>query len=295
MTSNPRTAARKSARRHAALVAVAIAAAIGACTEVGTDPDAAVSLAFDTLSLPARAVVRGDTMRDTSGAATPLVARAFNADGGVIPDAPIAFLYVPADSSDSARAAVTIENGYVIAQPTAPTGLTYRVVAQIGSLQSQAVRFGVVPRPDAAEPGPAVPTDTADTVVHYGNPKDTLAILRLRVLHDSVDAASGLPVPVPVPSYLVQFKVDSSAPAVVDSVQFVTGQQRSNELVTQTDNAGVAIATMRVFVKAVSSGAADSIVVKGYVNYGGPPTPGPLRGSPVRMMVRLEPSFAAAR
>jgi len=282
-----------NSRRCAALAAVMIAAALGAaCTEVGTDPDAPVSLAFDTL--PAPSVVVGDTMRDVNGTATPLAAFAFNADGDSISSAEIRFVYVPADTTAAARSAVTISDGFVIASASAPalpaSTLTHRVVAQAGSLQSQPPRsFSIVARPDSAEAAASVAT--TDTVIKYGNPSDTTAVARMVVLHDSTAGAPS----VPVPSYLVEFRIESGAPAVADSVLFVTGRRRSATLVTATSSSGIAEATVRAFVRPGVT-TADSIVIRGYAHYGRDPSTGeprPLRGSPVRMVVRLEPTAAA--
>ncbi|HEY5491467.1 MAG TPA: hypothetical protein VIK25_09800, partial [Gemmatimonadaceae bacterium] len=55
---------------------------MGSCTNVGTAPNAIVSLAFDTLPYPS--VVAGDTLRDSLGRAAPLHALAYNADGNLI-------------------------------------------------------------------------------------------------------------------------------------------------------------------------------------------------------------------
>jgi len=287
--------------RRAAAAAVVIAAAVGAaCTEVGTDPDVPVSLAFDTL--PAPSVVRGDTMRDVNGMATPLAAYAFNADGDSISGADIRFVYVPGDTNAAARGAVTISDGYIIANAEAPTtpSLIHRVVAQAGSLQSQPPKtFRIVESPESADlqtPQGVAPS-TADTLLNY-RLVDTALTVRMRVLNDSTDASSA-PVGAPVPSYPVEFRIaaDSAASTLVDSVLFVSNRRRSATLITATGDGGIASATVRVFVNPTAAGAAptDSIVVRGYAN-GRDSTTGEiraLRGTPVRMVVHLDPNTGA--
>ena len=80
-----------SARRLVVPAFVAIAtAAAGACSEIGTDPSAAVSIRFDTL--PAAAIVQGDSLRDSLGFPAPVTATAFNAAGDTIRGASFTFL-----------------------------------------------------------------------------------------------------------------------------------------------------------------------------------------------------------
>lgn len=71
-----------------ALIAAGIVAATS-CTDVPTEPDAVLSLSFD--SLPSPSVVLGDTLRDSTGTARRLFATVFNFQGEVIPNAPVVF------------------------------------------------------------------------------------------------------------------------------------------------------------------------------------------------------------
>ena len=78
-------------RKPALVVAVALAG-IGvatACTNIPTADNAVLSLALD--SLPAPAVVLGDTLRDSTGRAAPIHATVYNFKGAVIANAPLTF------------------------------------------------------------------------------------------------------------------------------------------------------------------------------------------------------------
>ena len=275
-------------RRRLALAALASLAAAGACTEVTTDPQAPVSLAFD--SLPAPAIVAGDSLRTVDGAAVALTARAFNVDGDEIADAPVTFTVVPPDTTAAARAAVGVSpEGYVLAADTARAGAaTYRIVAQVGSLQSRPTArtsLTVVPRPDSLE---AVAPTGVDTVLFYAVPDTTsggrrAVNVKARVLHDST------PAPVGVGPYLVRFEVkgDSAAPAVLDSVRFINLTRRELTTVATTATSGEATARLLAYPKAGAT-AADSVILVARAWLGASATRAlPARLAEVRLVVRL--------
>ena len=280
-------------RRRAILPLVAVlgAAAAGACTEVTTDPQAPVSLAFD--SLPAPSIVPGDTLRDVDGVASPLTATAFNVDGDPIAGAPITFTLVPPDSTPASRAALSVTpEGFVLAVDTArPSGSAYRVLAQVGNLQSRSTTrttLTVVPRPDSLEV--QAPTGN-DTLLLYNATDSTSSgrravSVRVRLLHDSLGAA-----PVPVGPYLVRFEVvaDSAAGAVLDSVRFIRESRREVTTVVATGTDGVATARLQAFPRANAT-APDSIVLRASARRRlSPDAVGDVRASPVRLVVRVAP------
>jgi hypothetical protein len=230
-------------------------------------------------------------MRNVAGAVAPLTAKAFNVDGDVIADAPIVFVYLSSDTTARARTAITLLGGdTVFAADSAPTSGTYRVVAQVGRLQSQPQPFAVVPRPDSVRAG-----TTVDTIA-YGPPTlDSTANVTVMVTHDSADVPAG----VPVASYPVTFTLDPSyapgtVPALADSVFFVNTSggvtRRYATVVTPTGTDGVATAQVRVYVKEGQTTAVDSVAVLASANYKGVP----LRGSPVRLVVPVLPAKPTA-
>jgi hypothetical protein len=176
--------------RGGLLAIVAMLATIGAisCTKVGTDPTVPVAIEFFGPPLPS--VVLGDSMRDTSGKAVPLRATVFNSDDQPIPDAPIHFLALDPVS----RVALDTTTGILVGRDTGQV----RVIAHVGSLQSQPITLRVVQPPTAIIPlDPLV--DTLDFVIDFATGRDTLQNMRVRLVHvagtDTVN----------VPSYLVRY------------------------------------------------------------------------------------------
>jgi len=128
-----------SASRRALVVAT-VAAAIGAamaCTKIPTDTNAVLSLALD--SLPAPAVVLGDTLRDSTGRAAPLHATVFNFQGSVISNAPLRF--------QALDRGVTVDSvtGFAIGDSLRATPA--RILISIGGLQATRT-LDVTTRPD---------------------------------------------------------------------------------------------------------------------------------------------------
>lgn len=249
---------RARAMRLAAIALLGGAAAAAACTKVGTEPSVAVSI--ETFAPPLPSVVVGDTMRDTVGNVAPLRATVYNSDGDSIADAPIHFLAL--DSLH--RITLDTTTGIVVGRDTG----TVRVVAHVGSLQSQPITVTVVQQPTAIIAlDPLV--DTLDYLIDFTSGRDTLQNLRVRMVH--VDGADT----VGVPSYLVRY--DFEYPSGYDNgdstrVQLVNGASRKAALYATTASDGSTSSALRI--TPLATPATDSVIVTAHAAQpGGPATP----------------------
>jgi hypothetical protein len=116
-------------------LALAAAAFIG-CSGIA-DPSAVAALEFNGVPFPA--IVTGDSLRDSTGAAAVLTATVYDGRGDVMPGAPVEFF-----SLDTG--VVIHPNGHVVA--TRRDGAV-RLVAVIGALQSQRRTVQVTRQPDS--------------------------------------------------------------------------------------------------------------------------------------------------
>src|SRR4051812_17828153 len=80
---------RQTSRALAIIVAIVLLVGAFACENISGNADTVLSIQFD--SLPAPAVVIGDTLRDTTGAVRTPSVHAFNDKGAEIPTAPCGF------------------------------------------------------------------------------------------------------------------------------------------------------------------------------------------------------------
>lgn len=255
-------------------------AGAAACTEVGTDPSVVTALEFDSLAVGAVAV--GDTLRDTTGAPLQLQARAFNASGDEIADAPIVFftsdeLAVKADerllvAADSFH---TIEG--IAGARTVVTSV--RVFARASELQFPGRTLAIVPRADSI-----VPLDTVVTFSYSPFADSTTAALRIRVLRDTTIT----PGVVGSGGYPVRFHLETPAGAPVDTAIAVLvddAGRRGGSALAASDGT----AARRVRVRPVRlGGVTDTVIVVAEATYRGVP----VRGSPARIMVVLQPATA---
>lgn len=249
------------------LVLVAAATAAFACTEVGTDPSVAVSIAFD--SLPSPGIVLGDTLRDSSGAVAPLRAFAFNAGGGIIPDAPIE--YFAKVGTDTLR--VDQSTGVVVADSAfALSNVSVVVFPQVNGIPGPQRTLQLTLRPDSI-----APDGEADTL-RYSPAADTgqnvSSAVRVKVLHDSASGGPSLP----VRAWVVRFAVEYRGVTQADtSIALLVNDQGAPSSIDTTDASG--IAGRRVRLHSLPASAADSVVLIARATYRG----GALRGSPVRV------------
>lgn len=247
---------RNSAIRLCTIVASMGMAAVLACTKVGTEPTEAV--AIEALAPPLPSVVVGDTMRDTSGGVAPLRAKVYNSSGDTIPDAPIHFIAL--DSLH--RVSLDTATGIVVGRDTGQV----RIVAHVGSLQSEPITVTVVQPPTAIIPLDSL-VDTLDYTIDFATGRDTLENLRVRLVHVAgTDTAS-------VPSYLVRYRFEY--PKGYDNndstrVQLVNGSSREPGLLVTTGPDGSTSQALRITPFATPD--TDSVVVSARAAQpGGPP------------------------
>ena len=254
-------------------------AAAAACTEVGSDPQQPVAIAFDTL--PAPAIAFGDTLRDLDGVAAPLTARAFNVDGDEIVGAPIEFF--------SSSPTVVIDPATDVAVASADTTVrTVTIRAQAGGIPSATTRTleRVFP-PDTVDRAVGVAPDRVDTL--YFLPGDTALTgppMVLRVLHRVEDPANPDSLR-GVKSWRVRYAVAHpvGGDAALADTLLVDDANRLSTVDTTAADGGAA---RRIRVRRPSGGAfPDSIAVDASAWFRAAPIP----GAPVRfiLLVRAAP------
>lgn len=250
-----------NARRRALAVAT-VTAAIGAamgCTKIPTDANSVLSLAVD--SLPAPAVVLGDTLRDSTGRAAPLHATVFNFQGSVISNAPLRF--------QALDRGVTVDSvtGFAIGDSLRQTPA--RVLIRVGGLQ--AIRtLEVTLRPDTV-----APKNGRDSLAYSltDTTKNFSPALSVEVLH--------FPTLNGVKSYIVGFTVVS--PTDTSLARLVNESGAASHIDT-TDASGIASRRIRLNPAKLIA-LTDSIIVNASVKYRG----AHIRGSPVRLVLKVKP------
>lgn len=247
--------------------AFAAAAAAGACSDVGTAPNAIVALAFDTLPYPS--VVATDTMRDSLGRAAPLHALAYNAAGDLIAN-PV-LRYIALDTG-----VIIDAQGFLVA--TTRTSGSVRVVAATSALQSL-TKTVIVTRPPSLF---AVSGNSADTV-RYTLPDSAANVskaLTVRLTRDSAGTALG------VPGFLVSWQVTfrGVARARNDTTASLWDDAKHTSLLDTTSTEGTAARTLRIWSNALPA-TTDSFVVSAHVRYRGLP----VAGSPARFVIHFRP------
>jgi len=248
--------------------AVVAAAGAGACSDVGTAPDAIVSIAFDTLPYPA--VVAGDTMRDSLGHAAPLRAVAYNSDGDVIANPPLIYLAIDTGVLVDAR-------GYLVA--TTRTSGSVRVVAASLQLQSLTKTVQVTRAPTRL----AVSGNAADTV-KYALPDAATNVskaMTVRLTRDSSGTALA------VPGFLVSWQLTFRGTTIArndTTLASIWDDARHTSALDTTGADGTAARSLRIRSNALPS-AADSFVVFATTRYLG----AVVAGSPVRFVIHFRP------
>ncbi len=212
--------------RRGTVAALLLAAVVAGCTEISTDPQVPVSLQFD--SLPALAVVVGDTMRGGDLLPARVPVKAFNGVGDSVDDQQIRLIGIDTSSVRAFRAIAGLRLVGSVITPTV------RVVAQAGSLQSQTQTFAVVRAPTGLN---RFVEDSLDSLVY--NIPDTAARFKdARVVVFAGDSLlSGL---------RIRFRVVNFTPSILDSVRVVSS------------------ATGRPITSALMTGQGASVRVKAY-------------------------------
>lgn len=247
----------RSSRLLAIVVSIAAVGALG-CTKVGTGPS--VPVAIEVFAPPLPSVVVGDSMRDTSGQAAPLRATVYNSDNQPIPDAPIHFLAL----DSLGRIELDTATGILVGRDTGQV----RIIAHVGSLQSEPITVTVVEPPTAIlSLDPLV--DTLNYTIDFTTGRDTLRNMRVRLVHVAgTDTIS-------VPSYLVRYTFEY--PAGFDNsdstrVQLVDAASRKASLLTTTGADGSTNQALRITPFATPD--TDSVIVAARAAQpGGPAAP----------------------
>jgi hypothetical protein len=254
--------------RRGVVAALLTAATVAGCTDVSTDPQVPLSLQFD--SLPSLAVVVGDTMRDTALAPARVNVRVFNSAGGVVSDTQIRIIGI---DTASVNAFQLISGLRVVGRTIAPT---VRIVAQSGSLQSQAQTFAVVPVPRGLTNGDAINDslfyNTVDTTQRWAEIKATIFA---RVLPDTTK-------PTPLNGLRVRFRVASFPDSLLDSVRLLaagTGGRAATSALITGDAATIRV---KAYPKAARTGTGVINVDASFRAFGTE-----IPGSPFRIPVRL--------
>jgi hypothetical protein len=247
--------------RRALLPIVALVLGTGtSCEGDVVGPDVAVAIALDFLPFPA--VVAGDSLRDTTGTAVPLRARAFNYLGEELSD--LAFSYLILDRG----AVVDFTTGIVQGDSVRDTPV--RVVAQLNGLQTQTQPLFVVPVPAVLD------TVRGTDTLHYSLTDTTQNVSAAM----SVRLSSAEPTPRPIRAWIVSFAVVYEPDSGV--VDIVEGTRATSIDTTGAD--GSASRQVRLHVAQLSS-PADSVVLEATAKYRG----GHVSGSPARLVVHFRP------
>jgi hypothetical protein len=258
-----------TARQRLAALALVAAAAAAGCTEVNTAADHVAALQFD--SLPAPAIVSGDSLRDSLGLAAPLRAIALNGAGNVVTDA--AIQYIALDTGITIGA-----GGYVTAQ--ARSGAP-RIVASAGGLQTKSMALIIARRPDTVTVSGKL-RDTLQYVVPDVASTNTTASLALKVVtRDTAGAVTA------TQGWLVSYQLfhDGAAVAATDTtLASLVGDNGGRSALDTTGTDGVASRKVRVRPLGIRANP-DSVVVLATVRYRG----AAVRGTPVRFVILLRP------
>jgi hypothetical protein len=245
-----------------ALVAATIV--VAACIDLSTDPDEIVAIEF--VDLPWPSVVAGDTLRDSSGAVAPLVARLFDGDGDVVPG-PVEFI--------TQETSIHVVLGDRLVADDTATGKA-GIFASTTGVQSIVRQIEIVAAPDSiAADGTIVPLDWVvpdDPQLNVSQP------LGVRVY---TAAGAG------VRSWVIRFQLEAGGRQIPESdttqIYLVADNGRPSYADT-TDLSGKASRRLRLRV-VPGLVPPDSAVITVSAAYRGIP----LTGSPVRLVLPLRP------
>ena len=248
---SPVTRARTRARRLFAPSLVLAAALAAACAEVGTDPDAPVSIEFNRL--PSPSILVGDTLRDLFGNVAHLrdSVFVFNRDNDTIVGFPTMFLA----TVDTAR--LKYDSAADVLVSLAPTGLAnVGVQAQAASLFPAAVQLAIVR--NAPTTIDTVHTDSVLHQIFFGTQalrSRSSKEFTVKVMADD-STVTGWP---------VQFRL-VSLPASLDSIRFIASLgdtlAKSRASPFDTTQAGTAARYIAAWAKSGQPNGTDTLVVE---------------------------------
>lgn len=249
--------------RSASLAALAaFVVGVAACTDIPTSDSAILSISVDTL--PAPAVVLNDTLRDTTGVASPIHATVYNFKGNVVSNAPLNF--------QALDRGVTVDpvTGFVIGDSVRTTKA--RIAVSAGGLQVIQSLL-VTLRPDTV-----FAVHGLDSLLYslIDSTKNVSPALSVRVLHSLTSTDSA------VNAYLVSFAVISPTDTALATLVNTAGLASRVDTTDATGTASRAIRLRPVHLTALT----DSIIVSATVKYRG----AQVLGSPVRLVLKVKPA-----
>ena len=231
-----------------------------ACTDIPTSDNAVLAIEIDTL--PAPAVVLNDTLRDSTGKASPITARVFNFKGNVITTADVRFHALDRGVK------VDSVTGFIIGDSVRTTGA--RIVVSVGSLQAvQSVL--VTLRPDTV-----FGVNSRDSLAYslLDSTKNTSSALSVRVLHSLTSTDSA------VNAFVVSFAIVSPTDTLLARLVNDAGAASRRDTTDETGTASRKIRLNPLRLTALT----DSIIVNAAVKYRG----AQVRGSPVRLVLKVK-------
>lgn len=243
--------------------AVAVA---GACTDVptGTAPVAI------SLQLPAPAVARGDTLRDSTGAVAPLHAFVYNSSSDTIPDAAVRYYVLDAGTA----IAVDSVTGLVTADTTSGIVDSARVIAVVGGLQTATLVIHAVPAPDSVRALDLAP----DTIRYTGaGARDSSRSLRVQLLHRAPAGSADTVVARWIVRYqLTRADAQRTPIAPLDTLLYLADDAGRRSRADTTDASGIAGRRVRVDLRRLQDPTySDSVIVSATVRArAGTPLPG---------------------
>ncbi len=235
-----------------------------------SDPSAVAALDFTGIPFPA--VVTGDSIRDSTGAAAPLRATAYDGNGNEIAGAPITFF-----SLDTGL--IIHASGHLVA--TKRDG-TLRLVATIAGLQSQVRTIRVTRAPDTLVSPTASPVAFQYALPDAASNVSTAVGFTL-TSRDTAGAVSPN-----VGGWVVRWRLIHAGDtlAATDTTKFAlwdVGASRHSRLDT-TGTDGRAQRRVRVYANGLTP-QPDSVIVVAEVRSRGVQVP----GSPIRFVVNISP------
>lgn len=226
---------------------VMVACAATACREVPA-PEGGVH-SISPLILPAPGLVAGDTLRDSLGVAAPLDVIAYDIDNHPLDPQP-EHSFVVLDTG------AHLEGGRFLVGDDA--GTTARVVAEVGSLQTQPVSVKVTLAPDTI-----VPADSIAHLVFYMSNRDTAAqtTLNVNVRNRPEDAG--------VEAVIVHFSIDQAPVSrnETPSVVLLNGNAVSTRDTTESNGRASRVARLRL--AALDAFDVDTVIVSATTAYRG--------------------------
>jgi hypothetical protein len=244
-------------------VLAATIVAVG-CFELSTDPDEIVAIEFAEFPWPS--IVAGDTLRDATGAVTPLVVRLFGGDGDVVVG-DVEFLTL--------KSSIRVVAGDLLVADDTATGQA-GLFASTSGIQSIVRQIEVVAAPDSMAPdGNVIPLQWIVPDDPFTNTSQPVGA---RIFSTS---NSG------VRSWIVDFQLEAGGRVIppTDTTQiFLVNESGRPSYADTTDLNGRASRRVRLRI-APGLVPPDSAIITISASYKGTP----LKRSPVRVVLPLSP------